>query len=290
MDVDQAIARSKSRSARASEDFLKRQALNRKPSQTSRSIDQSSSRGLADNRPSQRTVVERPLGYLPPGARSPAYRPPGFVPPKREDFPVLGGEYWMQHSDYRWQWGQHNLNWWAWAKAGDVAGWLNNRASSPTVYFDYGTNLYLEDGKVFYFGKPIGTPEEYVQQAQTIAKRVPAVDPAKVSWLPLGVFVITEKDGSAEDSNLFLQLAISKEGIIAGTFQNTATGKSFEIEGTIDPETQRAAWSPVGESRPIIETGIYNLTENEAGVLIHFEDEDTQQWRLFRVDQPQDGK
>ena len=107
--------------------------------------------------------------------------------------------------------------------------------------------------------------------------------------MPLGVFALGQKDGSVENSTLFLQLAISKEGIIAGTFQNTATGKSFEVEGTIDQQSQRAAWGPVGESWPIMETGVYNLTENEAGALIHFADGQTQQWSMVRLDDPGGG-
>ena len=84
-----------------------------------------------------------------------------------------------------------------------------------------------------------------------------------------------------------MQLAISKEGIIAGSFQNTSTGKAIEVQGTIDEKSQRAAWGPVGESWPIMETGIYNLTENEAGALLHFADGKTQQWTMVRLDEPE---
>lgn len=135
----------------------------------------------------------------------------------------------------------------------------------------------------------IATADEYASQAQTIATNIPEVDPEQVEWMPLGVFALTEKDGSVEDATLYLQLAISKEGIIAGTFQNTATDESFEVEGTIDRESQRAAWGPVGKSWPIMETSIYNLTENEAGALLHFENGDTQQWSLVRLDEPENA-
>ena len=171
-----------------------------------------------------------------------------------------------------------------------MTGWLvGSAANTQPVYFDYGTNLYYEGDNVYYNDQVVATADEYATQAQTIAASVPEdVNPDAMEWLPLGVFAITENEGSAEDSTLFLQLAISKEGIIAGTFQNTATDKSFEVEGTIDEKSQRAAWGPVGESWPIMETGIYNLTENEAGALLHFEDGQTQQWTLFRLDEPKD--
>lgn len=134
----------------------------------------------------------------------------------------------------------------------------------------------------------VASADEYAEQAQAIATGVPDVDPEKVEWLPLGVYALAQKDGSVEDASLYLQLAISKEGIIAGTFQNTATDESFEVEGTIDRESQRAAWGPVGKSWPIMETGIYNLTENEAAALLHFEDGQTQQWTMVRLDEPKD--
>ena len=37
-----------------------------------------------------------------------------------------------------------------------------------------------------------------------------------------------------------------------------------------------------------METGIYNLSENEAGALVHFADGQTQQWQLSRLDEPEE--
>lgn len=161
-----------------------------------------------------------------------------------------------------------------------------NSPSEP-VYYDYGTTVYYEGDNVYSNGEVVATSEEYATQAQEIAAAIPEdVDPKETEWLPLGVFALTQKEGSAEDATLFLQLAISKDGIVAGTFQNTATDNSFEVEGTIDTKSQRAAWGPVGESWPIMETGLYNLTENESGALLHFEDGQTQEWTMVRLDDP----
>ena len=169
-----------------------------------------------------------------------------------------------------------------------MTGWLVGSNVGQPVYIDYGTNLYYEGDNVYYEGEVVATTEEYATQAQQIASNIPEdVDPENVEWMPLGVFALTQKEGSAEDATLFLQLAISKEGIIAGTFQNTATDESFEVEGTIDEKSQRAAWGKVGASWPIMETGIYNLTENEADALLHFENGETQQWVMVRLDEPE---
>lgn len=155
------------------------------------------------------------------------------------------------------------------------------------MYYSYGENIYYEGDTVIYEGEELCSAEEYAQQAQQIATSVPEVQPEDVEWLPLGVFALTQDDSNAEDATLFLQLAISKEGIIAGTFQNTATDESFEVEGTVDRDSQRAAWGKRGEQWPIMETGIYNLSENEAGALLHFEDGQTQQWEMIRLDEPE---
>ena len=147
--------------------------------------------------------------------------------------------------------------------------------------------MYYEGDNVYYNNEVVATTQEYAEQAQAIVAAVPDANPEEVEWMPLGVFALAQKDGSVEDATMYLQLAISKEGIIAGTFQNTATDESFEVQGTIDQESQRAAWGPVGEDWPIMETGIYNLSENEAGALLHFADGQTQQWEMVRLDEPE---
>jgi hypothetical protein len=95
-------------------------------------------------------------------------------------------------------------------------------------------------------------------------------------------------DGQASgpEPTLFLQLAISKEGVIAGTLNNTATDTTQAIEGMADKATQRCAWTVTGQTRPIMETGINNLTEDTAPALVHFADGQTQQWLMVRLQEP----
>ena len=85
---------------------------------------------------------------------------------------------------------------------------------------------------------------------------------------------------------MFLQLAVSKQGIISGTLQNVGTSKVQPIEGMVDKQTQRAAWTVQGQTRPIMETGISNLTQASTPALVHFADGTTQQWLLVRLDKP----
>jgi hypothetical protein len=69
-----------------------------------------------------------------------------------------------------------------------------------------------------------------------------------------------------------VQLAIRNDGVIAGTYQNKATGETATVEGMVDQESQRAGWAFTGRSSPIVETGIQNLTMIDTQILVHFDD------------------
>lgn len=156
-------------------------------------------------------------------------------------------------------------------------------------YYDYGTTVYYEDNYVYYGDKQVASADTYYQQAEKIAESVPEdADPENVEWLPLGVFAIGE--GDVADTNMVLQLAVSKEGIIAGTYYNDTTGSGRPVEGSVDDKTQRAAWrfaDDEGDSI-VFETGIYNLTKEETKCLVHFGADRTQTWTMVRLPPPEE--
>jgi hypothetical protein len=104
------------------------------------------------------------------------------------------------------------------------------------------------------------------------------------------VWAVT-KEGAA-DSNMVLQLAVNKDGVIAGTYYNDVTKTTIDVEGSISKETQRAAWHPVdGKNDHIVfETGLFNLTEDSTKALVHFGPDKTQEVVLVRLDQPKDDQ
>jgi hypothetical protein len=103
--------------------------------------------------------------------------------------------------------------------------------------------------------------------------------------MPLGVFAVTSEDEKGEP-HLFLQLAVTKDGVIGGTYQNTTTGQSQNVAGKVDKSTQRAAWSMTEDPDMVMEAGIFNLTQGSAPVLVHWGKEKTQTWLLTRVPAP----
>ncbi|MFV2067749.1 MAG: hypothetical protein ACC645_12315, partial [Pirellulales bacterium] len=205
-----------------------------------------------------------------------------------------GGAY--RHAHYHgWRHGHHGAgHWWRWATAGALTGWIAYARTRP-VYYSYGTdgNVYYEDDTVYVDGNAVGSSEEYYQQAETLATALPEVSEAeaeKIEWMPLGVFAITEE--GVNETNRLLQLTVSKEGVISGTLFNETTGSTRPVEGQVDRETQRAAWTFADdkESDVVMETGIYNLTEDESTLLVHFGPTKTQSWVMVRLDEPKEGE
>lgn len=174
-----------------------------------------------------------------------------------------------------------------WATWGALTGWVAYGWTEPMPYA-YGENIYYGDNSVYYGDEVVATPEEYAQQAEEMITGAPEVAPDQAEWMPLGVFALTpDGQASGPDPTLYLQLAISKEGMIAGTLHNTTNNSTQTLEGMADKESQRVAWTVAGKTRPIMETGVANLTEDTAPALIHFADGTTQQWLMVRLEEPE---
>lgn len=79
----------------------------------------------------------------------------------------------------------------------------------------------------------------------------------------------------------------SKEAIVAGTYFNAQTSEYIQLVGGLDQDTQRVALTLGDKEDVVIETGMYNLTENQSSALLHFEGGTIQNWTLVRMADPQ---
>lgn len=175
-----------------------------------------------------------------------------------------------------------------WATYAALGTWWGGAASEP-VYYGYGEEVYYEDDAVYYGDEAYATTEEYADQAQDIAANgAVSEDTQESDWLSLGVFAITP-DGqeSGPPPTLYLQLQVNKDGVITGTLQDMSTENVQQILGAVDKSSQRSAWTVADKSWPVMETGIANLTKDNTTALVHFEDGQTQQWMLIRMDDPE---
>lgn len=204
-------------------------------------------------------------------------------------------------NDYN-HWGVYGAGWHAeYPGAWYAAGWTANAvwnpctwstasvycgySQVPPVYYDYGNNVTYQDNSVYVNGENAGTTQQYYQQASTLAASGASADaPADGDWLPLGVFALTKPDQTKSDVSV--QLAVSKQGVIRGNYTDSAGNKNQVITGSVDKDSQRVAFTVGDDTQTVFETGLYNLTKDEAPCLKHLGSDNAEQWLLVRLQQP----
>jgi hypothetical protein len=166
---------------------------------------------------------------------------------------------------------------WPWASAyGGCTG--------EPMYYDYGSNVAYDDGQVYVDDQPVATAQEYYDQANQIAAT--GAQATNEDWLPLGVFAIVADEGQTHTDKI-VQLAINRDGAVRGNYQDLLTDQVTPIVGAVDKTTQRVSMKLQGNDQLVVETGLYNLTNDEAPVLVHL-GADRQEGRLFiRLKQPE---
>jgi hypothetical protein len=196
--------------------------------------------------------------------------------------------------------------WWNAATGANLTNWLGWNAVAQPVYYNYGSNVDYTNGTVYVDQQPVASADSYVTQAMQLAQAgiealstvaqtnaAAAAQPESIAppaysgpeWMPLGVFAVSPDEKT--EPTAFLQLAVTKDGVIGGTYENTATNQSKNVAGKVDKSTQRAAWSVTdGNQDLVMEAGIFNLTQAQTPVLMHWGTEKTQTWLLVRMDPP----
>jgi hypothetical protein len=170
----------------------------------------------------------------------------------------------------------HPYYWWGWSSPYRLTTWFTwgPRWTYP-VYYDYGTVIYYDDYFVYVDDEPIATGPQYAYQAIELASQGREIIVAKPpvaeytdpsDWLPLGMFALANEDEGSPI--MYLQLAVDQDGVISGTYFNSLTESTLPIYGMVDPESQRAAWSVGDKTTTVMETGIFNLTEDIVPLLL----------------------
>jgi hypothetical protein len=188
-------------------------------------------------------------------------------------------------------------DWWVAPAFGALAGFVVGGVTSAALYpdpiiYDYGTggNVYYEDNSVYIGGQEVATAEEFAESAADLATvEPPATDEelAATEWMPLGRFLVTT-DPAETDPSRVIELAVDKQGIISGTLWNAQTQQGALVQGQVDKATQRVAFRVGNNEEVVAETGLYNLTLDEAPVLVHFGPDKTQEVLLVRLPPPEE--
>ncbi len=181
--------------------------------------------------------------------------------------------------------------WWTAPTYGYASGYSG--CSEQPVSYEYGDDgIYVENGNVYVGDQAVASEEEYYDQANEIAGDFPsdsetggdaAADEAEGDWLPLGVFAVVS-EGQTK-SEMTLQLALNKEGMVRGNLKIDLTDKVIQVFGNVDKETQRVALKLEGKDDIVIEAGLYNLTEDVLTVMIHYGKDRQEERGLIRLTQ-----
>ncbi len=157
-------------------------------------------------------------------------------------------------------------------------------SGEPPYTYDYGSNVVYQDNSVYIGGQDAGTVQQYAQEATNLAVQGQTADaPPTADWKPLGVYALVP--GEEKTSNNMFQLAVDKAGVIRGNYYDGVMDTTTPVFGSVDKKNQRAAWT-IGKTKDrVFEAGLWNLTQPEAPVLVHFGPDKTQQWLLVRVEQ-----
>jgi hypothetical protein len=169
-------------------------------------------------------------------------------------------------------------NWWKPAAWATLASWGDWGWSTP-YYYDDGGNAYSLTSPEFYAYPSDKINTSTVQSTQT-------VETTGGDWLPLGVFAVASNLSVLAQTNHFIQLAINRSGEIAGVLYNSLTDTAQDLTGMVDKNSQMAYWLMANRTNaPISSTGVYNLTEDQTPINVHFSDGTDQTWILVRLQQ-----
>jgi hypothetical protein len=198
----------------------------------------------------------------------------------------------------------YGYSWWGYSPwmGGSPAGyWYGNPGfgmfansygwNSP-FFYDYGTN-----GNVVYTGnqvlvndQPVGTPQEYAQSAAELATITPEQMNAPHEWAPLGTFAVALGQDDKNPVRIAQLAHDNKQGLISGTIFNKQSGNLYTLQGKVDPQTQRVAFTIGNDPNTVFETGLYNLTQEATPVLVHFGPSKTSTYVFARVPEPKEGE
>jgi len=172
---------------------------------------------------------------------------------------------------------------WRWSTWNNMVGY--GYPETP-VYYDYGDNIIYQDNSVYIDGEPAYTAEQFSQQASDLAEAGRKAEaPKDDEWMPVGVFAMVQ--GDEKTSNHIFQLALNKKNIIRGTYYDAVTDTTYPIAGSVNPRTQRAAFTVGDRKTPVYDVGIANLTQEATTMMVHYGAERSSQFTLVRLEEPQ---
>ncbi len=129
---------------------------------------------------------------------------------------------------------------------------------------------------------PIHVTREQAIQAAKLARSGAADPPEGTVFMPLGVFSFAP-EGQTQ-ATAVVHLAVSKAGLVRGTYYDLLADQDIPIYGAVDKKTQQVAFMFGPRGKVVFETSLANLAQNTGAVATHFEDGNVRRWIVARYD------
>ncbi|MEX2113336.1 MAG: hypothetical protein WD845_09135 [Pirellulales bacterium] len=213
---------------------------------------------------------------------------------------------WYGHHRGAWGWNNGAYGWgnpWAFATLGTAGAWLglsalNNAGweNNETVYTaDNGNVAEEQNADDDATDADADSDGQYADDAEDSAADQPAVAPSLTEaaalarigadntesgaqFLTLGVYTLAP--AGQQDATAMVHLAVTKSGVLRGTFCDLKTDKDFNISGSVDKKTGRVAWTVGADGKEVFDTSIQDLTQQSGPLAIHDNDGHTSEWTI----------
>ncbi len=119
-----------------------------------------------------------------------------------------------------------------------------------------------------------------VEDAAELAARGASPEGPNDRFLPLGVFSFAPK--GEKEAVALVHLAVSKDGLVRGTYYNLRTNKDLNIQGAVDKEDQSVAWTLGPNGKVVYHTSLEDLTDPPGAVTVRTKNGEAQEWTLAR--------
>jgi hypothetical protein len=198
----------------------------------------------------------------------------------------FNNNFWNDHGWHPPYWNE-GRDWWRAATWAGALGWLGYNWATPYSYGSYYDEGYTYDDSQYTAAQPPYVASSYDELSNSMDNTLSGVNMESQEWMPMGVFALASSPDSDVEPMYYVQLALAKGGYLAGTAYNATLDQSKQIDGTVDPKTQRVTWQLTDKpNAPIIETGVFDLTQAVAPIKVYFQNGTTQNWYLVRQEQP----
>ncbi|RCS54611.1 hypothetical protein DTL42_05615 [Bremerella cremea] len=182
---------------------------------------------------------------------------------------------WYSQHPNAWRYSHPHADAWAAASFGALTGWVAGVASTPVSYSYNESNVYVAGDET-----SAATSEQQAQEAQQLSQTATPAN-SDEQWLPVGVYALVQ--GDETQSQMLMQISISKSGQISGSYYNVLSDNSQPLSGSLDKKTQQVAWTVAGNQKAVFQTDLNSLTQQETPVVVRYDDGTAHQMTLVRL-------